>query len=180
MIRDHSDHGRSNEPMNPCPEWIHQLIWSTVIRVISDHWSFLGSSQRNAALVTWILRRKSIWQCTCSHDWRTLRLGLGVVFGSWYWKTYPYDYPTLPSIPLPHTCAKFGLYLSAKCLISKCFFLDKVSAQGYTTHFKRPKLIFLCKVVKILIQWSLSAAYSWRGLFSEFYGIPFYLALGNH
>ena len=23
-------------------------------------------------------------------------------------------------------------------------------------------------------------AYTWRGLFSEFYGIPFYLALGNY
>ena len=23
-------------------------------------------------------------------------------------------------------------------------------------------------------------AYIWRGLFSEFYGVPFYLALGNH
>ena len=30
MIRDHSDHGRSNELMNPCPEWIHRFIWSTV------------------------------------------------------------------------------------------------------------------------------------------------------
>ena len=35
-------------------------------------------------------------------------LGLGVVFGSWYWRTYPYDYP--PPIPLPHPCANFGLY----------------------------------------------------------------------
>ena len=25
---------RSNEPMNPCPQWIHRLIWSTMIRVI--------------------------------------------------------------------------------------------------------------------------------------------------
>ena len=24
VIWDHLDHGRSNEPMNPCPEWIHQ------------------------------------------------------------------------------------------------------------------------------------------------------------
>ena len=39
------------------------------------------------------------------------------------------------------------------------FFFDKVSAQGYTIHFRRPKLNFLhiSKVVKILIQWSLSA-----------------------
>ena len=29
---------RSNEPMNPCPEWIHRFIWSTMIRVIwLDH-----------------------------------------------------------------------------------------------------------------------------------------------
>ena len=36
MIRDHSDHGRSNEPMNPCPEWIHRFIWSQIlIRIIS-------------------------------------------------------------------------------------------------------------------------------------------------
>ena len=26
VIRDHLDHGRSNEPMNPCPELIHRLI----------------------------------------------------------------------------------------------------------------------------------------------------------
>ena len=26
MIRDYSDHGRSNEPMNPCSEWIHWFI----------------------------------------------------------------------------------------------------------------------------------------------------------
>ena len=47
-IRDHLDHFRLNEPMNPCPEWIHRFIWSTMIRVISDHWSWSGSSQRNA------------------------------------------------------------------------------------------------------------------------------------
>ena len=26
VIWDHLDHGGSNEPMNPCPEWIHQFI----------------------------------------------------------------------------------------------------------------------------------------------------------
>ena len=26
MIRDHLDHGRSNEVTNPCPEWIHRTI----------------------------------------------------------------------------------------------------------------------------------------------------------
>ena len=41
----------SKEPMNPCPEWIHRFIWSTMIRVISDHWSWSGSSQRNAPVV---------------------------------------------------------------------------------------------------------------------------------
>ena len=48
---DNLDHGRSNEPMNPCPEWIHRFIWSTMIRVISDHWSWSGSSQRNAPFI---------------------------------------------------------------------------------------------------------------------------------
>ena len=43
-IRDHLDHGRSNEPMNPCPEWTHRFIWSTMIRVISDHRFWSGSS----------------------------------------------------------------------------------------------------------------------------------------
>ena len=28
VIGDHSDHARSNESKNPCPEWIHQFIWS--------------------------------------------------------------------------------------------------------------------------------------------------------
>ena len=56
MIQDHSDHGRSNEPTNPCPEWIHRFIWSTMIRVISDHWSRSRSSQRSELLVfNWTL-----------------------------------------------------------------------------------------------------------------------------
>ena len=46
--RDHPDHGRSNEPMNPHPEWIHRFILSTMIRATSDHWFWSGSSQRNA------------------------------------------------------------------------------------------------------------------------------------
>ena len=50
VIRDHSDHGRSNEPMNPCPEWIHRFIWSTMVQVISDHWSWSGSFQRNTTI----------------------------------------------------------------------------------------------------------------------------------
>ena len=57
VIRDHLDHGRSNEQMNPCPGWIHRFIWSSMIQVISDHWSWSGSSQRNAPLVykNWII-----------------------------------------------------------------------------------------------------------------------------
>ena len=51
VIQDHSDHGRSNEPTNTCPEWIHWFISSTLIRVISDHWSWSGSSERNAPFV---------------------------------------------------------------------------------------------------------------------------------
>ena len=37
VVQDHSGYGRSNEPMNPCPEWIPRFICSTMIRVISDH-----------------------------------------------------------------------------------------------------------------------------------------------
>ena len=51
VIRDHSDHGRSNEPMNPPWTRIHRFIWSTMIQVISDHWSWSGSYQRNAPYV---------------------------------------------------------------------------------------------------------------------------------
>ena len=48
VIWDHSDHGRSNKPMNPLWKRIHRFIWSTMMHVISDHWSWSGSSQRNA------------------------------------------------------------------------------------------------------------------------------------
>ena len=34
--------------MNPLWTRIHRFIWSTMIRVISDHWSWSGSYQRNA------------------------------------------------------------------------------------------------------------------------------------
>ena len=50
VIRDHLDHGWSNEPMNPLWTRIHWLIWSTMIQVISDRWSWSGSSQRNAPM----------------------------------------------------------------------------------------------------------------------------------
>ena len=48
VIQDHSDHGRSNEPMNPLWTSIHRFIWCTVIQVISDLCSWSLSSQRNA------------------------------------------------------------------------------------------------------------------------------------
>ena len=47
VIRVHSDHGRSNEPMNPLWTRIHRFIWSTMIQMISDHWFWSGSYQRN-------------------------------------------------------------------------------------------------------------------------------------
>ena len=53
MIRDHSDHSTSKEPTNPPWERIHRFIWCSRIRVISDHWSWSGSSQRNAPLEIW-------------------------------------------------------------------------------------------------------------------------------
>ena len=48
VIRGHSDHGKSVALTNPLWTRIHRFIWSTMIRVISDHWSRSGSSQRNA------------------------------------------------------------------------------------------------------------------------------------
>ena len=48
VIRDHSDHGRSNELMNPFWTRIHRFIWSTMIQMISNHWFWSGSYQRNA------------------------------------------------------------------------------------------------------------------------------------
>ena len=50
MVRDQSDHNRSNEPMNPLWTRIHRFIWSTIIRVISDHRSWSRSSQKKAPL----------------------------------------------------------------------------------------------------------------------------------
>ena len=51
VIQDHLDHVRSNEPINPLWARILRFIWSTMIRVISDHWFWSESSQRNAPLV---------------------------------------------------------------------------------------------------------------------------------
>ena len=51
VIQDHwLDHVASNEPMNPLWTRIHRFIWSTMIQVISDHWSISGSSQTNAPI----------------------------------------------------------------------------------------------------------------------------------
>ena len=60
VIQGHSHHGRSNEPKNLCPEWIHWFIWSTMIWGISDHWFWSGSSEKNPAL--YFLRALSICQ----------------------------------------------------------------------------------------------------------------------
>ena len=49
-LGDHSDHARSNEPMNPLWTRIHRIIWSTMIQMISEHWSWSGSYQRNGPL----------------------------------------------------------------------------------------------------------------------------------
>ena len=40
----------TNEPMNPFWTRIHWFIWSTMIRAISDRWSWSGSFQRNAPM----------------------------------------------------------------------------------------------------------------------------------
>ena len=69
VIRDQSDHGRSNELMNPCPEWIHRFIWSSMIRVISDYWFWSGSSQRDALFkrLSWI----PLHGVKCNIRWNT-------------------------------------------------------------------------------------------------------------
>ena len=48
VIPDHSDHSRSSEPINARREWINRFIWSNMIRVIWDHWSWPESPQKNA------------------------------------------------------------------------------------------------------------------------------------
>ena len=60
-ISDTSDLGSrwSNEPMNTFLEWIQWFLWRIMIRVISGHWSWSGSSQWNAPLVFAILRFKN-------------------------------------------------------------------------------------------------------------------------
>lgn len=41
-------HSASKEPKNPYTEWISRFLWCAMIWVILDHWSWSGSSQRNA------------------------------------------------------------------------------------------------------------------------------------
>ena len=48
VIQDHSDHGASKEPKNPFWVRISRFLWCAMIWVILDHWSWSGSSQRNA------------------------------------------------------------------------------------------------------------------------------------
>ena len=60
VIRDHSDHGRSNKPMNPCPEWIHRFIWSTMIRV-SLHSKRFGASSSRKKIGTRTKKNKEWW-----------------------------------------------------------------------------------------------------------------------
>ena len=49
VIRDHSDHGRTNEPMNPRSFDLPWSEWSWI------YWFWSGSSQRNAPLISKIL-----------------------------------------------------------------------------------------------------------------------------
>ena len=78
VIRDHSDRGRSNEPMNPFWTRIHWLIWSTMIRAISDRWSWSGSSQRNAPMESSISSlqwsRRSTLGSICRYMWCQLQI----------------------------------------------------------------------------------------------------------
>ena len=60
VIRDHLDHGRSNESMNPLWTRIHRFIWSTMIQMISDHWSWSWSYQRNSSYVFCTNRSKKL------------------------------------------------------------------------------------------------------------------------
>ena len=46
-----SNHCASKEPLNPLSTRIRCFLWCAVVRVMSDHWSFFGSPQRNAPFV---------------------------------------------------------------------------------------------------------------------------------
>ena len=102
VIRDQSDHGRSNEPMNPCPEWIHWFIWSTMIRVIRDHWSWSWSwsSQRNAhwPLVSWFGWRQTNLDGAISVDLHDI--------GDLWWPRTPSNFQRWPNDPVVCTALK--------------------------------------------------------------------------
>ena len=68
VILDHSDHGTSNEPMNPRWTRIHRFIWFTMIRVISDLWYLSGSSQGNAPLVFYTVLLGLVWKLIFCSD----------------------------------------------------------------------------------------------------------------
>ena len=73
MIRDHSDHGRWNEPMNPLWTRIHRFIWFIMNQVILDHWSSSGSSQRKAPLMrpphfVHEIKTKWLWRCVLYYE----------------------------------------------------------------------------------------------------------------
>ena len=57
--------------MNPLWTRIHRFIWSTMIQVISDHWSWSGSSQRNAPITFFPFAFSACnWAIDClSRDW---------------------------------------------------------------------------------------------------------------
>ena len=51
-IQNHSDHDAlKGKTVNPYLQWIHRFLWSTMIQVLLYHWSWSGSSQRNAPLI---------------------------------------------------------------------------------------------------------------------------------
>ena len=74
-IRDHSDYGRANELVNRCPEWIHRFIWSTMIRVISDHWSWSGSSHPKFSAFSW--ERILIFKSACVNMVMQIQVQIG-------------------------------------------------------------------------------------------------------
>ena len=47
-----TDHGVSQEPMNPWPEWSHRFHRCTIFRVTLDHWSCSRTSQRKTRYVS--------------------------------------------------------------------------------------------------------------------------------
>ena len=86
LIWDHLDQGRSDEPMNPCPEWIHRFIWSTMIRMISDHWSWSGSSQRNAPGYGYWKSHITLKLELCTHTCNDPFYNLGFVIFMFCWR----------------------------------------------------------------------------------------------